>query len=55
MDVHQFKAELVGENNMSKFNIYKDTANQGMLWLGNKKTWVETGHYLYQVKAMYTK
>ncbi len=54
-DVHQFKEDFVGKANISKFNIYKDTANQGVLWLGNKKTWVETGYYFTDLKIMYTK
>lgn len=46
VDVHMFKDRFV-KNQGNKFDIFKDTANNSILWLGNKsqKIWVETGYF----------
>ena len=47
IDVHAFKKEFV-KNNVSRWDVFKDTANESVLWLGDKaqKVWHETGMYL---------
>ena len=47
VDVHGFKREFVG-NSVSEWDVYKDTANGSILWLGNKSQtqWVGTGYFL---------
>ena len=47
IDVHAFKKEFV-KNNVSHWDVFKDTANNSVLWLGDKaqKVWHETGMYM---------
>ena len=47
IDVHAFKKEFV-KNNVSRWDVFKDTANSSVLWLGDKaqKVWHETGMYM---------
>ena len=57
VDVHQFKSEFIGDNDMAHFDIFKDTANDGILWLGNKAKantiWVETGLKMSDLRTWY--
>lgn len=47
IDVHAFKQEFV-KKNVSRWDVFKDTAHDSILWLGNKaqNVWHETGMYL---------
>ena len=47
IDVHAFKQEFV-KKNVSRWDVFKDTAHDSVLWLGNKaqNVWYETGMYL---------
>ena len=57
VDVHKFKLELTGKKAMSRFDIYQDTANDGILWLGNKNKantiWVNTGLKMSDLRTIY--
>lgn len=47
IDMHAFKQEFV-KKNVSRWDVFKDTAHDSVLWLGNKaqNVWRETGMYL---------
>ena len=61
VDVHGFKDDILKSNqikeSISHYNIYKDTANNSMLWLGNnaKTRWINTGYSLATLIEHYTK
>ena len=56
VDVHAFKQDFVG-NNVAHWDVYKDTANNSILWLGNKMQtiWIETGYFLKDLYENYPK
>ncbi|MEE1328621.1 MAG: polymorphic toxin-type HINT domain-containing protein, partial [Oscillospiraceae bacterium] len=56
VDAHTFKAEFVGKN-VAHWDIFKDTANDSLLWLGNKAqtVWQNTGYYLTELIEMFPK
>ena len=55
IDVHAFKQEFVGD--VARWDVFKDTANNSILWLGNKAQtqWVETGYYLSELVELFSK
>ena len=55
VDVHSFKGEFVG--NVSRWDVYKDTANNAALWLGNKaqSIWIETNYYIQDLIKIFPK
>ena len=56
IDVHAFKKEFV-KGPVSHWDVYKDTANNAAIWLGDKaqKAWINTGLFLRQLKEYYEK
>ena len=56
IDIHTFKKDYVGTN-VSAWDVFKDTANDSVLWLGNKAqtVWIETGYYLDDLLNIYPK
>lgn len=56
VDVHAFKEEFVGRG-VARWDVYKDTENNSMLWLGNKAQtiWHETGYYLNELATYFPK
>lgn len=56
VDVHAFKYDFV-KKNVSHWDVYKDTANDSVLWLGNKAQtiWLETGMYLKDLIEIFPK
>ena len=56
VDVHAFKEEFVRKN-VAHWDVYKDTANNSILWLGNKAqtVWRETGYYLHELITYFPK
>ena len=57
VDAHALKADFVGKNNVAKWDIFKDTANNSMLWLGNKAqtVWQKTGLNMEDILELYPK
>ena len=56
VDVHAFKEEFVSQN-ISRWDVYKDTANNSALWLGNKTQteWHETGYFIRDLLELFPK
>ena len=56
VDAHAFKREFVGAN-ISSWDVFKDTANESVLWLGNKAqtAWIETGYFLEELLKLFPK
>ena len=59
IDAHAFKnqAGKVPRNQLSLFDIYKDTANKGKLWVGRKNgtDWRETIYYFSELVEVWSK
>ena len=59
IDAHAFKREAgkISSNQISKYDIYKDTADKGKLWIGDKagKVWRETKYYFEDLVNMWRK
>ena len=56
VDVHAFKKEFV-KNDGSSWDLYKDTANNAAIWLGNKAqtNWIPTGYILEELLEYFLK
>lgn len=56
VDVHDFKAEFV-KGDVAHWDVFKDTANNAAIWLGDKaqKVWIETGYYLTELIKYFEK
>ena len=56
VDVHALKSDYV-RGPVSHWDLYKDTANNSAVWLGDKAqaTWKYTGLFLNQLKEIYPK
>ena len=56
VDVHAFKGEFVRKN-VAHWDVFKDTANNSSLWLGNKaqNKWIETGYFLKDIFKFFLK
>ena len=56
IDVHAFKKDFV-KKNVSRWDVFKDTAHDSVLWLGNKSqdAWYETGLYLDDLIELFPK
>ena len=56
VDVHSFKEVYVGKNGRS-WELYKDTANNAAIWLGNKAqtNWIPTGYILEELLEYFLK
>lgn len=56
VDVHSFKEVYVGKNGRS-WDLYKDTANNAAIWLGNKAqtNWIPTGYILEELLEYFLK
>ena len=56
VDVHAFKKEFVG-NSVARWDIYKDKANDSVLWLGNKTqtVWQNTGYSQKELLEIFPK
>ena len=54
IDAHAFKQDMVG-GSISRWDIFKDSANQNAIWLGDKaqKVWMATGYVLSELKNVY--
>ena len=59
IDAHAFKnkAAKIPKSQISKYDIYKDTANKGKLWVGDKagKVWKETNYYFEDLAKLWRK
>ena len=57
IDVHAFKQDIVGKKAIARWDVFKDTANDSALWLGNKAqdVWHNTGYYLEELMEIYPK
>ena len=59
IDAHAFKnkAAKIPKNLISKYDIYKDTANKGKLWVGDKagKIWKETKYFFEDLTTSWRK
>ena len=59
IDAHAFKnkAGKIPKKYISKYDIYKDTANKGKLWVGDKsgKIWKETPYYFEDLTKLWRK
>ena len=59
IDAHAFKnkAANIPKNQISKYDIYKDTANKGKLWVGDKagKIWKETIYFFEDLGKQWRK
>ena len=55
VDVHAIKHEFVKK--ISRYDIFKDTANNSTIWLGNKaqNVWLETGYSLKELVGIFPK
>ena len=55
VDVHAFKKEFV--SNGARWDVLKDTANNSVLWLGDKSqtVWKWTGYFLKDLLENYPK
>ena len=49
-----YKQDMVG-GSISRWDIFKDSANQNAIWLGDKaqKVWMATGYVLSELKNVY--
>lgn len=56
VDAHAFKRDFVGSN-VARWDIYKDTANNSILWLGNKAqtVWLKTEYFLKDLLELFPK
>lgn len=56
VDVHAFKEVYVGKDGKS-WDLYKDTANNAAIWLGNKAqtNWIPTGYILEELLEYFLK
>ena len=56
VDVHSFKKMFVGSDG-ARWDIFKDTTNNSMLWLGNKSQtqWKLTGYLLQELIEFFRK
>lgn len=56
IDVHVFKEEFVSKN-VAHWDVFKDTANNSALWLGNKTqtVWHETGYFIKDLLEKFPK
>ena len=54
IDAHAFKQDMVG-GSISRWDIFKDSANQNAIWLGDKaqKVWMATGYVPSEFKNVY--
>ena len=54
IDAHAFKQDMVG-GSISHWDIFKDSANQNAIWLGDKtqKVWMATCYVLSELKDLY--
>ena len=59
IDAHSFKhnAGKIPQNQIAKYDIYKDTANKAKLWVGDKagKIWRETDYFFKDLTALWRK
>lgn len=59
IDAHVFKnkAGKIPKSQISKYDIYKDTANKGKLWVGDKagKVWRETTYFFEDLITLWRK
>lgn len=59
IDAHAFKnqAGKIPKSQISKYDIYKDTANKGKLWVGDKagKVWRETTYFFKDLMNLWRK
>ncbi|MBQ8387629.1 MAG: hypothetical protein IJX46_01725 [Clostridia bacterium] len=59
IDAHAFKNEAakIPKNQISRYDIYKDTANKGKLWVGDKagKIWKETIYFFKDLTNLWRK
>ncbi len=59
IDAHAFKHKAGGipNNKISRYDIYRDKANKGKLWIGSKdgKTWIETDYYFEDLEEKWKK
>ena len=55
VDVHAFKYEYIKD--IARWDVYKDTSHDSILWLGNKTQteWLETGMYLEELIEIFPK
>ena len=51
VNVHAFKEEYVGEKDLSRWDIFKDKANNSVIWLTNKaqNIWIKTQYVLEEL------
>ncbi|MBR1811010.1 MAG: hypothetical protein IJ766_05085, partial [Clostridia bacterium] len=56
VDVHQLKKDMQ-VNPISRWDLFKDTANNSRIWLGNKlqTRWIDTGLFLKELINVYPK
>ena len=59
IDAHAFKnkAGKIPKIQVSKYDIYKDTANKGKLWVFDKsgKVWIETTYFFENLTTLWRK
>ena len=59
IDAHRFKNKAAGipQSQISRYDIYRDKANGGILWVGNKAqtVWKATKYYFKDLKEIWTK
>ena len=59
IDAHAFKHKAGGipNNKISRYDIYRDKANKGKLWIGSKdgKTWIEADYYFEDLEEKWKK
>ena len=59
IDAHAFKnkAGKIPKNQISRYDIYKDTASKNRLWIGDKSqsTWKPTDYYFDDLKRIWRK
>lgn len=56
IDMHGFKYDFVGSD-YAKWDVFKDTANHSVLWIGNKSqnVWIQTGYTLEELIKLFPK